>query len=551
MIEITAEIERLIATLTQQEISLRAEELADILWLSVQIESSTALTSPSASTEEPKNESGQSHNQRSPSASPGMEIEEELTDEPPPLPITTAVPTANSGAGGGVPIQVPDVAALRNPLGLARALKPLMKKIPSPIEEIIDESATVRRIATEELWIPILQGKPIRWLELNLVIEKTEKFAIWQQTLREFQQLLERQGAFRRVQTWEISAHQEQVQWWSSNCVSGVPKRRSSYRELINSRGQCLTLVVSDCVSSIWHDGSLLKQLRELGKLQPVSLLQLLPERLWLRTALGWGLPVPIISLSAGQPNSRLDLAEVPRWSNISPEQRFILPVVTLESLPLKNWAKVLAGMGSTKTPGFIFSPEQMAEYAQEQKESSDSQPQPLPSAEARVNEFLAVTSPIARRLAVLLSAVPVSLPVVRLLQQTFLPQSRQVHVAEVFLGGLLESPTTISSSPHLDKQGSSGSRGRENNAHPSSIAPHPDYALYEFWPGVRKKLQQGLKKREALDILGRMSEFIASRLGISVRKFEAMLLDPHQSLETEALPFAEVAVGILEKLGG
>ena len=43
------------------------------------------------------------------------------------------------------------------------------------------------------------------------------------------------------------------------------------------------------------------------------------------------------------------------------------------------------------------------------------------------------------RKLAGLLAAAPVSLPVVRLIRQTMLPQSSQVHVAEVFLGGILK----------------------------------------------------------------------------------------------------------------
>jgi hypothetical protein len=61
-------------------------------------------------------------------------------------------------------------------------------------------------------------------------------------------------------------------------------------------------------------------------------------------------------------------------------------------------------------------------------------------TAEDRVQGFRVTASPIARKLAGLLAAAPmISLPIVRLIQETLLRESQQVHVAEVFLGGLLK----------------------------------------------------------------------------------------------------------------
>jgi hypothetical protein len=63
------------------------------------------------------------------------------------------------------------------------------------------------------------------------------------------------------------------------------------------------------------------------------------------------------------------------------------------------------------------------------------------------------------------LATVPLSLPVMRLVQQTMLPGTGQVHLAEVFLSGLLQSTTTD----------------------PEKVAP--DEVQYNFLPGVREYL--------------------------------------------------------------
>jgi hypothetical protein len=86
-------------------------------------------------------------------------------------------------------------------------------------------------------------------------------------------------------------------------------------------------------------------------------------------------------------------------------------------------------------------------------------------TAEQRVTEFFSAASPEACELAELLATVPLSLPVMRLVQQTMLPGTGQVHLAEVFLSGLLQSTTTD----------------------PEKVAP--DEVQYNFLPGVREYL--------------------------------------------------------------
>jgi hypothetical protein len=92
-----------------------------------------------------------------------------------------------------------------------------MRKVPSPTEKILDEEATVRRIADEEVWMLILKPAPQRWLELALVVEQTSSTAIWKQTINELQQLVKHHGAFRDVRTWGLKITEAKTQIFAQN----------------------------------------------------------------------------------------------------------------------------------------------------------------------------------------------------------------------------------------------------------------------------------------------------------------------------------------------
>ncbi|MEO0854040.1 MAG: hypothetical protein AAFY15_11135, partial [Cyanobacteria bacterium J06648_11] len=55
----------------------------------------------------------------------------------------------------GISIKAPAAPALRIRLALARALRPLRRKVPSPGRLVFDEAATVEQIATQQVWSPV------------------------------------------------------------------------------------------------------------------------------------------------------------------------------------------------------------------------------------------------------------------------------------------------------------------------------------------------------------------------------------------------------------
>ncbi|WP_293153929.1 hypothetical protein [Okeania sp. SIO2C9] len=102
-------------------------------------------------------------------------------------------------------------------------------------------------------------------------------------------------------------------------------------------------------------------------------------------------------------------------------------------------------------------------------------------------------------------------------------PSSKQVHVAEVFMSGLLKRLSL-----------------EETEA---------EYIQYEFYDGVRELLLQSVPKSQTLLVKERVSEFVVQRLGLSVREFEARLLA--SSSDSELRPFARLNAQVLRQLGG
>jgi hypothetical protein len=77
------------------------------------------------------------------------------------------VPSGGIGAAltprSGLGMRVPGVAALPEPLKLARALRPLMRRRPSRTAFVLDEIGTVEQIADMRVIIPQMRPAPARW----------------------------------------------------------------------------------------------------------------------------------------------------------------------------------------------------------------------------------------------------------------------------------------------------------------------------------------------------------------------------------------------------
>jgi WD40 repeat protein len=534
------QLDQLIAALglnQEQDLELTGKEIADILWLALKRKE---LSDGSSETDQQQSEGLISERTQESNISPSSShISSNLPDLPQAgiYPQTSSTNRQTSDSSGTISLQVPDAPSIREPLELARSLRPLARKISSGREIVLDEIATAQRFAAEGVCIPVFKAEPEPWLDLALVVDESKSMLIWRHTIRELKRLLEHYGIFRDVRTWGLVVREEenkQILYIRPGIEETANQQRlASPRELIDPNGRRLVLVVSDCVAAIWRNGSATSVLKEWTQTQPVAIVQMLPEWLWLRTGLAVGASVRLRSLAAGVANQHLLIKELLVWKSLNLDSGIKVPVLTLEPEVATTWSHMIAGKSDAIAPGFVFASEPSNNNRQatiSKLKSQNSKKESGEDSKDRVQRFRMTASPMARKLAGLLAAAPViNLPVVRLVQETLLPESRQVHVAEVFLGGLLKPLTNIEADTN------------------------PDAVQYEFMEDeIREILLESAPVSDSAEVLDAVSQYVASQLGKSLEEFIALLKTPEQAGEKEGVkPFARITAKILRQLGG
>lgn len=411
------------------------------------------------------------------------------------------------------------VLGLPNTVAIEQALHPLMRYVPL------------------QNWMPV-HSAPSRWLEVILVVDESPSMVVWQETIVELQCLLERLGAFRKLQTWGLTTDPEtdRLRLYAGIGPDADRRRVRKAGELIDPSGQRLILVVSDCISDAWDSRELFNILRLWGEKGPVAIIQMLPQRLWQRSGLTHTVPVYLSAQQPAIPNTQLEYK--PQWRWLGEEKQkgsddLPMPVVTLEARSLKPWAELVAG-GKGRIAGVLFEKtvfDQLSFRAQKTKEESQKD---SPSLRERYQLFKATASPEARRLAAYLAAAPLTLPIMRLVQRKMVPESGTVQLAEVLFSGLLKPLTPYE----------------------PSIDPHQ--IRYDFIEGARDLLLSTIFVSQTIEILTLVQKesygFINQETG-QAPHFRALIAEPEAveqlELEEGGEQFATIAIYVLRRLGG
>jgi len=426
-----------------------------------------------------------------------------------------------------IPVRSPGAAALPGTLAMARALRPLRRRMPSHLAILLDEEETVRLATDGDLWVPVLRPAPDRWLDLAIVIDDSPSMVIWRRVTAELRDLMQRMGAFRDIRVWRCDTDLRGGDRLTLRPEAGSPDGAGrDVRELIDPRGRRAVLLVSDCVGRAWATGEMARALRIWGTGGPVAIVQTLPQRLWDMCAPSF-VPARFSARRPGAPNAELEV----RILDGHPPDGMAVPVLELEARWFARWAALVASTGSDGISGTaIFADGGPAENAPAENAPAEARPAPDgDSADELLEHFASFASTGAMRLAACLAGAPLNLPVMRLVQHAMLPGSRPSVLAEVFLSGLLLRRTRAF--------------GPET---------HPDDVEYDFLPGVRDRLLLRLPRNDKLAVLAKVSDFVSARLGSPV-DFRAFLTaeDSAAALLQSDPPFARVALHVLDDLGG
>lgn len=382
---------------------------------------------------------------------------------------------------GGQPFAINAPRALSDPQGLFSALAPLMVRNPRPPFEL-DIEATVEALAR---FGPVLapQARPgeRRWLRAVLIHETGPQTPIWTPTLRELATLLKRRGAFRSLWRHELSLDDA-----GAPTLRDAVTRRSQGAHQANWHRDEVIVVASDFVSAPWWQGVYPACVQAWREQHHVLLLHLLPRRLWTRSWTG-AADLRLSGQIPGGSSATLHASPAPQRASLpsrAPRRPGPPPLATaivpIEAAAIARWAAVVVAAPAVADGLHLGRRLQMLTTLQ-------TPPAGAGDARQRVEAFRGRASPTAIQLARYLAVTaPLTLPMMQWVQAALLPDSDAGHLAEFFLGGLLEVA--------------------QRDA--------PEVTVYDLRPEVRRMLAQGMPMSEAISVIRTVGARLARAQG-------------------------------------
>ncbi|MEV6105025.1 FxSxx-COOH system tetratricopeptide repeat protein [Streptomyces sp. NPDC051940] len=398
---------------------------------------------------------------------------------------------------------------LRDPLRLARALRPFNRRIRTGRRHVLHEEATAVRSAELGRWSPVLTDVPDRWFEVALVVEQSVSMSVWQDVAADLAELLRRQGAFADVRVWRLTVP-------GGKSARLQPERGGTVRapsELFHPQGRRLVLLLSDCVGESWASGTLPRLLHRWARHAPVAVLQPLPSRLW---DLCEAVPrdIRVRAVAPGLPNALLLQRRNRRWERTP----FVpVPVLELEPAWFAGWARLVTGEAArhSDVAALLVGEEGLAQECLPPL-TPDVRARPV-TADQAVGRFLRHASPQARRFAARLAMVPLRPQAVGAVQRLLGRAAGPLPFAEILLGGLLTVRTDTDTDTDTDG----------------------DQPPYDFAEGVRDQLLRGLGRTETLRTLQEVSGIAGRALGARPGLLGTLLTTP-ADLDATALAAAD-----------
>ncbi|MFB7919088.1 SAV_2336 N-terminal domain-related protein [Streptomyces sp. NPDC056061] len=419
---------------------LSDEELLDVLWLARQLPHSERaplaralqprVAPPSAPRDErPPPNADEAGTTGPPPSAPSKDGAPQPGE---PLHAGPAAPGSGKQERPGLPVRTPEGKSLAaHELRLGRALRPLKQRLPDLRKQELDEARTVAAMAETGLPDAVLRPARARWLTLTLLVDDGVSMLLWQRLASEMRILLERSGAFRSLRVYGLDSRGPQAPMLHSRPYEdgGVPLPPSVVGD---PTGSTLVLIVSDGVGAAWRDGRMQTALKTWARQGPTAIVHALPARMWQ----GSGIRAQqwlVTTRRRGGPSSAWRVADPVLPADIVAFEGVPVPVLAPEPAAVGRWANVVASPGTTAALPLL---------------ADSGAPPSRPYADTRqgdtreaVLRFRHAASPAAYRLAAHLAAVaPVSVPAMRLVQAALGPTTDTGHLAEVFLGGLMQS---------------------------------------------------------------------------------------------------------------
>ncbi len=515
-------LEEILNILKQEGIEIDEVELSEVVWLLLQTSNTTPMQSSFKDMllqklhdwiqrfkhKDKKQSIPQTH-----SSSARDNIDSPPIDKTPQKrkrPTQKAPLVASSQGKHSLPFRTPVNRYIDNDNVWIKALRHFRDKKPSRQASIFDEESSADYLASTRVFVPQFAPSYDKRFEAVFIIDISTTMQIWQEPIAEFLRGIQNYAIFHTVTILYLDGD-------TSTLYRTSDKKQPLIEEWYRRYGkEAVIFICSDMLAMGWCDQTLLRSISRWQKRSPLALVQMLPYRLYRATILNYATLDRLHNTKPFGNNHYL------KAQTSKSEHRLKLPLLSFEASSFDAYGRVFRAKTNNTIRGAIFKPLALPKIIPMQNRVFESD-------EERVIDFYNTASQEAKLLAELLSVVPLSFEIMKIVRREIAPPHiTHTHLSEVFMAHL------------IDKRPNSGI--------------YRFYKSDESQDGVREILLKMLGKTKAYETIKAISRFVSNRKGAF--DFMAFVKNPdsltRQSQWSEIdREFAYISASLLKNMGG
>ena len=388
-------------------------------------------------------------------------------------------------------------------------------------DQELDEDKTAEYITNTGLFHPIFaEIKTVqKYLHLCILVDTAPSMFLWQERVDEFVKSVQSVQVFEDISIYKLDSGEGD----DPTLYRRYSKEGLSYKSALFRREKTLTLILSDIVGAQWRSAVMLKVLEYWSRYTFVSIVSMLPKRMWERTPLRLG--ASILAKSGRRLPKNSDLrVEYDFIEQELPKSNIKIPVIPYDGDAMSYLSDVIRGQKDSWIDIRVFAdpPHEIEEAKKIRSQSSSPKASTLLDPKTRVDNFFASAPPNARELAIYCSVLPLNDQIIKELIRVKKLGEGIDAFAEFYFGGILERNAT------------------------------PEIGQYTFFDGVAKELRNYIIIDDAKELFWILDGIIKSSLGVNMGLIDFLYIDDGDNppLSDKEKALASLLIEILGEKG-
>lgn len=320
-------------------------------------------------------------------------------------------------------MRTPSVRKLYKDNNLIYSFRHFKQKIISTKQKILDEEKIAEYIIKTNSFKPFYKKSYEKRFSILFIVDMSENMKIWENLIDNFIKDVRNYHIFRNVTVHYI---------FTDDKIPVIYKKKEKLFKLNESwykyiENNTLTFMFSDMTSESWSEGEILDKINLWQEYFNFSIIQMLPQRLWNKTKLIDANIGKISNSKKFSLNYKMQ-SDIEKMLLTESSNLLRIPLLNFNEKSIEAYGKVINSLRNNRIDGAIF------ENIDFNGEYKSSKMEDDIEAEDRLRNFYKYSSTSSKQLVELLACVPLSFPIINLVQQNFLPESNQEHLSEILI---------------------------------------------------------------------------------------------------------------------